>query len=75
MHQTFNLKLQKTAIQISCIYHFQIRKKLQTTQRLANKRGGNLTYAFDDENARCYDLSLCTASKISPKSTPLFTTC
>ena len=30
-------------------------------------------YRFDDENARCYDLGVCTASKSSHQSTPHFT--
>src|SRR6056300_651092 len=31
------------------------------------------TYRFDDENVRCCDLGVCTASKSSPQSTPHFT--
>ena len=31
------------------------------------------TYPFDDENARCCDLGVCTASKSLPQSTPHFT--
>ena len=31
------------------------------------------TYPFDDENARCCDLGVCTACKSSPQSTPHFT--
>ena len=31
------------------------------------------TYPFDDENVRCCDLGVCTASKSSPQSTPRFT--
>ena len=32
------------------------------------------TYAFDDKNARCCNLGVCTVCKSSPKSKPHFTT-
>ena len=45
----------------------------QHKQRWANNREENSYLPSDDENARCFDLGECTASKNLLQSTPHFT--